>query len=79
LTQFRNMAMMKAVKRIKALGYHELTFDAFDFAKENFKNIRDNNEARERLDEIKEYVTSKGNVGLIDEEMLNKMKDFLRE
>ena len=79
LTQFRNMAMMKAVKRIKALGYHELTFDAFDFAKENFKNIRDNNEARERLDEIKEYVTSKGNVGLIDEEMLSKMKDFLRE
>ena len=79
LTQFRNMAMMKAVKRIKALGYHELTFDAFDYAKENFKNIRDSKEARERLDEIKEYVTSKGNVGLIDEEMLIKMKDFLRE
>ncbi len=79
LTQFRNAAMMKAVKRIKALGYHELTFDPFDFAKENFKHIRDNVEAQERLDEIREYVTSKGKVGLMDEEMLSKMKDFLRK
>ncbi len=79
LTQFRNMAMMKAVKRIKALGYHDLTFDAFDFAKDNFRHIRDNVEAQERLDEIKEYVNSKGKVGLMDEEMLSKMKDFLRK
>lgn len=79
LTQFRNMAMMKAVKRIKALGYHELTFDAFDYAKENFKKIKNNLEARERLDEIKEYVTSKGKVGLIDEKMLKKMKEYLKE
>jgi len=78
LTQFRNEAMMKAVKRIKALGFHELTFDVFDYARKNFKNIKDNLEAQERLDEIKEYVTSKGKIGLIDEEMLYKMKDFLK-
>ncbi|HET8579646.1 MAG TPA: hypothetical protein VFL31_01490, partial [Nitrospiraceae bacterium] len=29
LTKFRNEAMMKAVKRIRSFGYHELTFDAF--------------------------------------------------
>lgn len=77
LTQFRDIAMMKAVKRIKALGFSELTFDAFDYAKENFKKVRDNREAQERLDEIKEYVTSKGKIGLIDEEMLKKMKEYL--
>jgi radical SAM protein with 4Fe4S-binding SPASM domain len=77
LTQFRNMAMMKAVKRIKALGYSELSFDAFDEAKQKFKNIKENIEAQERLDEIRAYVTSKGNIGLIDKEMLKKMKEYL--
>ncbi|MBI5406979.1 MAG: radical SAM protein [Nitrospirae bacterium] len=77
LTEFRNMAMMKAVKRIKALGYKELTFDAFDYAKENIKKIRENKEAQERLDEIREYVTSKGKIGVIDKDMLNKMKEYL--
>ncbi|MEK6714319.1 MAG: PCP reductase family protein, partial [Nitrospirota bacterium] len=78
LTQFRNMAMMKAVKRIKAIGFTELSFDAFDHAKENFKNIRENKEAQERLDEIRGYVTSKGEIGLIDEDMLEKMKEYLK-
>ncbi len=78
LTEFRNMAMTKAVKRIKALGYTELTFDAFDYAKENIKKIKENREAQERLDEIREYVTSKGKVGLMDEEMLDKMKEYLK-
>ncbi|MBI5038706.1 MAG: radical SAM protein [Nitrospirae bacterium] len=79
LTEFRNMAMMKAVKRIKALGYKELTFDAFDYAKENIKKIRENKEAQERLDEIREYVTSKGKIGVIDKDMLNKMKEYLNK
>ncbi|MBI5039196.1 MAG: hypothetical protein HZC13_05490 [Nitrospirae bacterium] len=79
LTQFRNMAMMKAVKRIKALGYSELSFDAFDEAKQKFRNIKESREAQERLDEIREYVTSKGNIGLIDEEMLKKMKEYLNK
>jgi len=77
LTEFRNRAMMKAVKRIKALGFNELTFDAFDYAKENIKKIRENKEAQERLDEIREYVTSKGKIGVIDQDMLNKMKEYL--
>src|SRR3989304_9165294 len=79
LTQFRNMAMMKAVKRIRVLGYSELSFDAFDEAKQKFRNIKDNREAQERLDEIREYVTSKGNIGLIDKEMLKKMKEYLNK
>src|SRR5207248_675525 len=29
LTKFRNEAMMKAVKRIRSLGYRELTFDRY--------------------------------------------------
>ena len=78
LTEFRNMAMMKAVKRIKVLGYTELTFDAFDYAKEKIKKIRESKEAQERLDEIREYVTSKGKVGLMDKDMLEKMKEYLK-
>ncbi|MDZ4384724.1 MAG: PCP reductase family protein, partial [Nitrospirota bacterium] len=78
LTQFRNMAMMKAVKRIKALGFTELSFDAFDHAKENFKHIRENKEAQERFDAIRAYGTSKGEIGLIDEDMLEKMKEYLK-
>ena len=70
--------MMKAVKRIKTLGFTDLSFDVFDHAKENFKNIRENKEAQERLDEIRGYVTSKGKIGLIDEEMLSKMKEYLK-
>lgn len=77
LTQFRDEAMMKAVKKIKSHGFTELTFDAFDYAKDKFKNIKDNKEAQEILNEIKEYVTSKGKIGLIDEEMLKKMKEYL--
>ncbi len=79
LTEFRNRAMMKAVKRIKALGYKELTFEAFDYAKENIKKIRENKEAQERLDEIREYVTSKGKIGVIDQDMLDKMKEYLNK
>jgi hypothetical protein len=50
LTRFRNQAMMKAVKRIRELGFTELTFDAFDAAKAEIRTVSLNPEAQERLD-----------------------------
>jgi hypothetical protein len=55
LTRFRNQAMMKAVKRIRELGFTELTFDAFDAAKAEIRTVSLNPEAQERLDRIRRY------------------------
>ena len=55
LTRFRNQAMMKAVKRIRELGFTELTFDAFDAAKAEIRTVSLNPEAQERLDRIRHY------------------------
>lgn len=79
LTKFRNEAMMKAMKRLRAFGYNEMTFDAFEDAKEKIRRLKDNTEAAKRLDDIKEYMGKRGKVGLIDEEMLQKMKDYLKD
>jgi len=78
LTRFRNEAMMKAMKRIRTLGYSEMTFDAFDEAKNRIKRLKDNPEAATRMDDIKEYMGKRGQVGLIDEEMLVRMKNYLK-
>lgn len=79
LTKFRNEAMMKAMKRLRTYGYNEMTFDAFEDAKEKTRRLKDNPEAAKRLDDIKSYMETKGNVGLIDEEMLDRMKDYLKD
>jgi hypothetical protein len=79
LTKFRNEAMMKAMKRLRAFGYNEMTFDAFEDAKEKIRRLKDNTEAAKRLDDIKEYMGKRGKVGLIDEEMLQKMRDYLKD
>ncbi|MBI3804665.1 MAG: hypothetical protein HY282_12985 [Nitrospirae bacterium] len=79
LTKFRNEAMMKAMKRLRAFGYDEMTFDGFNDAKEKIRRLKDNPEAAKRLDDIKEYMGKRGKVGLIDEEMLQKMKDYLKD
>jgi hypothetical protein len=55
LTRFRNQAMMKAVRRIRELGFAELTFDAFDAAKERMRIVSLNPEAQARLDAIRRY------------------------
>jgi len=55
LTRFRNQAMMKAVKRIRELGFTELTFEAFDAAKDRIRIVSLNPEAQERLDRIRRY------------------------
>lgn len=78
LTSFRNDAMMKAVKRIKRFGHKELTFDAFDTAVKNMKKLQ-TPVARKRLSDIREYVTKKGKIGLIDKGILDKMKGYLKD
>jgi hypothetical protein len=79
LTQFRNEAMMKAMKRIRGLGYNEMSFDAFEDAKERIRRLKDNPEAAKRLDDIRGYMGQRGKVGLIDDEMLEKMRDYLKD
>ncbi len=79
LTKFRNEAMMKAMKRLRTYGYDEMTFDAFEDAKEKTPRLKDNTEAAKRLDDIKCYMENKGDIGLIDEEMLDRMKDYLKD
>lgn len=80
LTRFRNESMMKAVKRMKAFGFKELTFDAFKVASTRVKRLKDNPQAAKRFQEIREHVEGKPDgVGLLDKEMVQKMKDFLKE
>ncbi|MFQ5780938.1 MAG: hypothetical protein ACE5HN_09185 [Nitrospiria bacterium] len=79
LTKYRNEAMMKAMKRLRAFGYQEMTFDAFEDAKVKTRRLKENTEAAKRLDDIKAYMGKRGKVGLIDEEMLEKMKDYLKD
>lgn len=55
LTLFRNHAMMKAVKRIRAFGYRELTFDAFETALQKTKRLQGNEQAQKRLQEIRNH------------------------
>jgi len=57
LTRYRNQAMMKAVMRIRKLGFNELTFDAFDAAKEKVKRLQGNEQADKRLGEIGDFMT----------------------
>lgn len=78
LTSFRNDAMMKAVRRIKRFGHKELTFDAFDTAIQRMRKLQ-TPEAKKRLSDIKEYVTKKGKIGLIDKEILDRMKGYLKD
>lgn len=78
LTKFRNEAMMKAVMRIRKLGYSELTFDAFDTAKEQVKRLQGNEQAEKRLDEIREYMTKKPHVGVLGEELMTRFRKFLK-
>jgi hypothetical protein len=79
LTQFRNQAMMKAMKRLRTFGYNEMTFAAFEDAKGKINRLKDNTEAAKRLDDIRDYMGKRGKVGLIDEEMLERMKDYLKD
>ncbi|MCU7813197.1 MAG: radical SAM protein [Candidatus Thiodiazotropha sp. (ex Notomyrtea botanica)] len=83
LTRFRNRAMMKAVRRMKGFGMQALDFDAFAIAKERVPRLKENLQAEKRFTEIRGYVESKqdpdgGGLGLLDREMLEKMKAELK-
>jgi len=79
LTRFRNEAMMRAMKRLRAFGYSEMSFDAFEDAKAKIKRLQDNPEAAKRLEDIRNYMGTRGKVGLIDEEMLERMRGYLKD
>ncbi len=78
LTTFRNEAMMKAVMRIRKLGYTELTFDAFDTAKQQVKRLQGNDQADKRLEEIRDYMAKKPHVGVLGEELMQRFRKYLK-
>lgn len=78
LTKFRNEAMMKAVKRIRSFGYHELTFDAFEDALERVKRLQGNEQAEKRLAEIRAYMKQKPEVGVLGEELMDRFRKYLK-
>jgi hypothetical protein len=82
LTTFRNQAMMKAVKRIRELGFTELTFDAFDAAKERIRLVSLNPEAQARLDAIRRYFAEerRGHAGdTLGEDLMRRFRAYLRD
>lgn len=78
LTKFRNEAMMKAVKRIRSFGYRELTFDAFEDALEKVKRLQGNEQAEKRLAEIRAYMKTKPDVGVLGEELMDRFRKYLK-
>jgi hypothetical protein len=82
LTEFRNQAMMKAVKRIRSFGYQELTFDAFDTALEKTRRLQGNEQAEKRLREIKGHFadpeTKKPEGGTLGAELMDRFRRYLK-
>ncbi len=82
LTEFRNQAMMKAVKRIRAFGYHELTFDAFETALQKTKRLQGNDQAEKRLQEIRSHFadpsTKKPEGGTLGAELMDRFRRYLK-
>jgi hypothetical protein len=82
LTEFRNQAMMKAVKRIRSFGYNELTFDAFETALEKTKRLQGNEQAEKRLHEIRTHFadpeTKKPEGGTLGAELMDRFRRYLK-
>ena len=53
LTRFRNRAMMRAVQRMKGFGMDELSFKAYEIARERVPRLKDNLEADKRFATIR--------------------------
>ncbi len=82
LTRYRNQAMLKAVKRIRELGYHELTFEAFEAAKERIRLVSLNPEAQERLDAIRRYFREErkgGHGDTLGEDLMRRFREYLKD
>ena len=79
LTRFRNVAMMRAVQRMKGFGMQELSFDAYEIARERVPRLKDNPEADKRFDTIRNFVALRENPGdLLGHDLLEKMKAQLK-
>jgi hypothetical protein len=82
LTMFRNQAMMKAVKRIRSFGYNQLTFDAFDTALQKTKRLQGNEQAEQRLEEIRQHFkdpeTKKPEGGTLGAELMDRFRKYLK-
>lgn len=82
LTVFRNEAMMKAVKRIRSFGYHELTFDAFDTALEKTKRLQGNPQAEKRLQDIRAHFkdpdSKKPEGGTLGADLMDRFRKYLK-
>jgi hypothetical protein len=77
LTQFRNEAMMKAVQRIRRLGYHELTFAAFDEALATVKRLRGNAQAEQRLADIRASMQANPTrAGLLGDALMERFRRY---
>ncbi len=75
LTRFRNHAMMRAVQRMKGFGMDELSFDAYDIARERVPRLKDNVEADKRFNTIRSFVAARENPGdLLGQDLLEQMK-----
>ena len=82
LTRFRNQAMMKAVKRIRELGFTKLTFDAFDAAKDRIRLVSLNPEAQERLDVIRRYFETErreGHGDTLGDDLMRRFRAYLED
>jgi hypothetical protein len=79
LTRFRNRAMMRAVQRMKGFGMEELSFDAYEIARERVPRLKDNPEADKRFDTIRSFVAARENPGdLLGQDLLEQMKAKLK-
>lgn len=80
LTRYRNQAMMKAVMRIRKLGFNELTFDAFDAAKEKVKRLQGNEQADKRLSEIRDFMTKRPEKSgeVLGDELMTRFRKYLK-
>jgi len=79
LTRFRNSAMMRAVQRMKGFGMQELSFDAYEIARDCVPRLKDNPEADKRFDTIRNFVAARENPGdLLGQDLLEKMKAQLK-
>ena len=79
LTRFRNSAMMRAVQRMKGFGMKELSFDAYEIARDRVPRLKDNPEADKRFDTIRNFVAARENPGdLLGQDLLDKMKAQLK-
>ena len=79
LTRYRNNAMMRAVQRMKGFGMQELSFDAYEIARDRVPRLKDNPEADKRFDTIRNFVAARENSGdLLGQDLLEKMKAQLK-